>query len=441
MAERQEIIKAVELAGVVGAGGAGFPTHVKLAARCDVVIANAAECEPLLANNQELLKYSADAVIDGLNLAMEATGAQKGIVAIKKKYRESLAAIEKEIQKEPRISIFLLDDFYPAGDEHVLVYDVLGRKIPEAGIPIDVNTVVQNVETLYNISRAVKHIAVTDKYVTVSGAVKNPVTVNVPLGTPFKKLLEMAGGTMVRDFLLFDGGPMMGKTASMDSTVTKTTSGLLAIPAGTHPWLSKKINLHVQIIRARSACCQCRECTELCPRRLLGHALEPHRIMRAVANGISDVTALKTALICSECGLCEIACPMGLSPRAINVEIKKTMQQKGIKYDKTPALAQMKERAWRKFPAKKLLTRIGMDEYAANHAALMQTKIEVDEVTLPLKQHAGVPAYPTVQEGQKVEKGDIIGRIPEGKLGANLHASIGGIVARIGPDYITISNR
>lgn len=441
MAERQELTKAIKLAGVVGAGGAGFPTHIKLQAACDVVIANAAECEPLLTNNQVLIKNSVGAVIDGLNLAMEATGAQRGIVAIKKKYRESLAAIENAIREQARISIFLLDDFYPAGDEHVLVYDVLGRKIPEAGIPIDVNAVVQNVETLYNISRAAKQMAVTDKYVTVSGAVKNPFTARVPLGTPVKKLLEMAGGTTAKEFVLFDGGPMMGKVVGLDSVVTKTTSGLLSIPAGTHPWLSKKINLHVQIIRARSACCQCRECTELCPRRLLGHSLEPHRIMRAVANSISDVTALKTALICSECGLCEIVCPMGLSPRAINVEIKKTMQQKGIKYEKRPVLTEIKERAWRKYPAKKLLARIGLDEYAANHAALMKEEIKVDEVTLPLKQHIGVPVYPTVQEGQKVEKGDIIGRIPEGKLGANLHASIGGVVTRVGQECITISNK
>jgi len=441
LAERGEIIKAIKLAGVVGAGGAGFPTHVKLSANCDVVIANAAECEPLLANNQELLKNSADVVIDGLKWAMEATGAQRGIVAIKNKHRESLAAINKQIEKDSRLSIFLLGDFYPAGDEHVLVYDVLGRKIPEAGIPLDVNAVVQNVETLYNISRALNQSAVTDKYVTVNGAVKTPLTVRAPVGTSFKELLKIAGGTTVEDFLLFDGGPMMGKTVGPDSTVTKTTSGLLVIPAHTHPWISKKINLHTQIIRARSACCQCRECTDLCPRHLLGHALEPHRIMRAIANGISDVTALETALICSECGLCEIACPMGLSPRAINVEIKRTMQQKGIRYDKTPVLMQMKERAWRKFPTRKLLARIGLEGYTAKDAPLLEKQINIGEVTLLLKQHAGVPASPTVQEGQKVEKGELIGQIPETKLGANLHASIDGIVARVEPDYIIISNR
>jgi len=438
---REEIINAVKRAGVVGAGGAGFPTHVKLSAKCDVVIANAAECEPLLVNNQELIKCCVDVIIDGLRLAMEATDAKKGIFAIKRKQQENLISINKEIEKDARLSIFLLDDFYPAGDEHVLVHDVLGWKIPEAGIPLDINVVVQNVETLYNISQAVNRINLTEKYVTVHGAVKNPVTVKIPVGTHFEKLLDIAGGTTIGEYLLIDGGPMMGKTVSPDDAVTKTTAGLLVIPAGTYPWLSKKTNLHVQIIRAKSACCQCRECTDLCPRYLLGHTLEPHKIMRGIANGISDLSLLKMALICCECGLCDLTCPMGLNPKAINVEIKKTLQQNKVVYDKRPVERHMKERAWRKFPTRKLLARIGLEPYAVKHAELFEEPYNIDEVTLLLKQHIGVPVSPIVKKGQKVRKGELIGTIPEGQLGANLHASIDGWVVEVEQEHIKISNR
>lgn len=438
---RDEIIEAVKLSGVVGAGGAGFPTHIKLLGKCDVVIANAAECEPLLVNNQELIKNGIDIVIDGLRLAMEATEAKRGIIAIKKKQQGSIDLIKKGIENDTRLSIFLLEDFYPAGDEHILVYEVLERKIPEAGIPLDIGVVVQNVETLYNISRAVKGINVTEKYVTVNGAVKNPITLIVPVGAHFKELLEIAGGPTVKEYLLIDGGPMMGKTVTQDDAVSKTTAGLLVIPAGTYTWLSKKVNLNIQIKRAKAACCQCRECTDLCPRYLLGHTLEPHKIMRAVANGITDLSQLKMASICCECGLCDITCPMDLNPKAINIEIKKVLQQNKVVYEKKSIEKQMKERAWRKFPTKKLIARIGLETYVSRQAILLEELINIKEVTMLLKQHIGVAASPVVEKGQKVKKGDIIGVIPEGRLGANLHAGIDGVVVEIEREYIRISNR
>jgi Na+-translocating ferredoxin:NAD+ oxidoreductase RnfC subunit len=438
---RDEIIEAVKLSGVVGAGGAGFPTHIKLSGKCDVVIANAAECEPLLFNNQELIKNGIDFIIDGLRLAIEATGAKRGIIAIKKKQQRSIYLINKEIESDIKLSIFLLEDFYPAGDEHILVYEVLERIIPEAGIPLDIGVVVQNVETLYNISRAVKGINLTEKYVTVNGAVKNPVTVIVPVGTQFKELLDMAGEPTVKDYLLIDGGPMMGKTVSPDDAVSKTTAGLLIIPAGTYTWLSKKINLNVQIKRAKAACCQCRECTDLCPRFLLGHTLEPHKIMRTVANGITDLSLLKMASICCECGLCDIICPMDLNPKAINLEIKRALQKNKVRYEKKSVERHMKERAWRKFPAKKLITRIGLEPYVSQQAILVEEPKEIKDVTMLLKQHVGIPASPVVEKGQKVRKGDLIGVIPEGGLGANLHASIDGIVVEVKQEHIKISNR
>ena len=131
------IIEAVKHAGVVGEGGAGFPTHVKLSAKVDTYIINGAECEPLMRVDQQLLEFFPEQVINGLKIGMEATGAKIGIIAIKKKYKKALKAIKKITKNIHNIEVKLLDDFYPAGDEHILVYDVTGRLVPESGIPLN----------------------------------------------------------------------------------------------------------------------------------------------------------------------------------------------------------------------------------------------------------------------------------------------------------------
>ncbi|MGB9661244.1 MAG: 4Fe-4S dicluster domain-containing protein [Moorellaceae bacterium] len=440
-----QVVEAVREAGVVGAGGAGFPTHIKLAARAEIVIANGAECEPLLCANQELMKDRAEGVIEGLRRAMEATGAAKGIIALKGKYSECIEALTQALDKtkasdkESRIELFRLDNFYPAGDEHVLVKEVTGRTIPEAGLPLDVGVVVQNVETLYNIGRAAQGRPVTDKMVTVAGAVRQPVTLRAPLGTPAAELLKAAGGPTVDSYILIDGGPMMGKVIQEESPVIKTTSGLLVIPRDTPAATGKTANWSVMLARARAACCQCRYCTDLCPRYLLGHSLEPHRIMRAVANGIGDVQALTSALLCSECGLCETAaCPMGLSPRRVNAELKKILAQKGVRYARREVGREREEeRRSRRFPAKKLLLRLGMGEHDL-YAPYREVNLVPERVVLPLKQHAGKAAVPVVKVGQEVKAGDLLADIPENSLGARLHSSIDGRIADISEEAIVV---
>src|SRR3989339_549933 len=210
--EKELIIQKVKTAGVVGAGGAGFPTHVKLNASAEIVIANGAECEPLLRVDQQIMAHYPERVIKGLELAMDSTGAGEGVIGIKGKYRKAIEELEKEIKKSFRkLRIHILGDYYPAGDEQDLTYEVTGKIVPEGGIPIMVGAVVDNVGTLYNIANAVEDEPVISRCLTIGGAVQNPVTVQARIGTSFRELLELAGGASVSRYALIEGGPMIGE--------------------------------------------------------------------------------------------------------------------------------------------------------------------------------------------------------------------------------------
>lgn len=428
---RDEIVAAVKAAGVVGAGGAGFPTHIKINATVDTVIANGAECEPLLRAHQHIMASESMKMVLGMKTVMLATGAQRGYIGLKRKYAEAITNLETAIKAigGKEIQIFFLPDIYPAGDEHVLVHEVTGRIVPEGGIPLHVGIVVANVETLVNIANALEGKPVTDKYVTVGGAVSKPVTLKVPIGMKVEELINLAGGALVRPYAVIDGGPMMGKLIEADSPVTKTTGGILVLPVD-HSLVTQR-NTTWQMIanRAKAVCCNCLACTESCPRNLLGHSLEPHRIMQALGRGqVNDSEVLSHALLCSECGACDtFGCTMGLSPRRVNSEIKKQLGKAGIK--NTHLNKPQKVRSNREYhliPTKRLTARLGLTQYDVK-APLSKEEIVAKEVRLPLSQHLGAPAKAIVKVGDIVKKGDLIGCIPEGvAVSANLHASISG---------------
>lgn len=428
---RDEIVAAVKAAGVVGAGGAGFPTHIKINATVDTVIANGAECEPLLRAHQHIMASESMKMVLGMKTVMLATGAQRGYIGLKRKYAEAITNLETAIKAigGKEIQIFFLPDIYPAGDEHVLVHEVTGRIVPEGGIPLHVGIVVANVETLVNIANALEGKPVTDKYVTVGGAVSKPVTLKVPIGMKVQELINLAGGALVRPYAVIDGGPMMGKLIEADSPVTKTTGGILVLPVD-HSLVTQR-NTTWQMIanRAKAVCCNCLACTESCPRNLLGHSLEPHRIMQALGRGqVNDSEVLSHALLCSECGACDtFGCTMGLSPRRVNSEIKKQLGKAGIK--NTHLNKPQKVRSNREYhliPTKRLTARLGLTQYDVK-APLSKEEIVAKEVRLPLSQHLGAPAKAIVKVGDIVKKGDLIGCIPEGvAVSANLHASISG---------------
>ncbi|SDE69245.1 Ion-translocating oxidoreductase complex subunit C [Sporomusa acidovorans DSM 3132] len=428
---REEIIAAVKAAGVVGAGGAGFPTHVKINASVDTVIVNGAECEPLLRAHQLIMASESAKLIAGLKTVMAATGARQGVIGLKHKYEDAAAKLQAELKNEQAIELFFLPDIYPAGDEQVLVHEVTGRIVPEGGIPLHVGVVVANVETLINVAEAVAGQPVTDKYVTVTGAVNKPATFKVPIGIAIRELIQMAGGATVPNYAVIDGGPMMGKLTTADQPVTKTTGGVIVLPADHSLVTQKDTPWSVIANRAKAVCCNCRACTDVCPRNLLGHSLEPHRIMQALGRGqYNEADVVTKAFLCSECGACDsFGCTMGLSPRRVNAELKRQFGKAKIKNPHNAKPQSPREnRGYRLIPTKRLLYRLGLGQYDAK-APLSTEPVTAKDVKILLSQHIGAPAKPVVAVGDTVNKGDLIAVIPEGAaVGTNLHASISGQV-------------
>lgn len=434
---RQDVVKKVLDAGVVGAGGAGFPTHVKLNADVERVLGNGASCEPLLMSDPYIMEKEIGGILRGLVIAMETTGAKRGTICLKGKHKKAMEAAREAVQKEPfkKIDVFELGDYYPAGDEQMLVFDVLGKTVPEGGIPLQVGTVVSNVESLLNISRAVDEgNPVVGRYLTVTGEVQNRLVMKVPIGTSIGEVIDFAGGVTVEDFKVVIGGPMMGQvTSDLTTPVTKTTSGVIVLPSD-HNVIAGKINAPDRIMRiTKMVCCQCSRCTDLCPRHLLGHSLKPHKIMRQLGSSTSlSKEIMEDALICSECGICEkYACPMMISPREVNGQIKRDLLKDGVK--RAPKRSEYRPspfRDFRKIPTRRLVERLQIRQYDG-HPAFMKEQIGVKEVRIPLKQHLGAPANPVVKAGDHVALGSVIGEIPDGALGARVHASIEGRVISV----------
>ena len=439
---REDVIDKVRAAGVVGAGGAGFPAHIKLQFEAKHVLANGASCEPLLVSDPYLMTRHAEGVLDGLQTVMACTGSQNGSICLKKKHGDAVTALKDQIAKRDRngqINLFELEDFYPAGDEFILVNEVTGKIVPEGGIPLHVMTVVNNIESLLNISRAMAGKAVTDRYLTVCGEVQHPLICKVPIGTPVGDIIQLAGGPKIYDYGIVMGGPMMGKVVSSDAEpVTKTTSGIIVLPASHNIIAGKNRSLDQMRFIAKSACTQCSRCTDLCPRYLIGHSLEPHRIMRHLAyNPGMQGEVLEDALICSECGVCEkFACPMMLSPREINTAVKRQLMQDGVKREPKRESYQVSMfNDTRKIPLQRLMQRLEVLAYDT-HPPYHEEEIHIHHIRVPLQQHLGQPALPVVKPGDRVRKGDLLGEIPEGALGARVHAGIDGVVESVGDEVV-----
>ncbi|MBU0490974.1 MAG: SLBB domain-containing protein [Chloroflexi bacterium] len=439
--DADQIVKNVREAGVVGAGGAGFPTHVKLAAQVQTVIANGAECEPLLQADRCLMAACPADVVTGLRLAMDATGASRGVIALKAEYEDAVAALEPLAARHPDIDLHRLGSYYPAGDEFLLVEDVTGQVIPEGGLPLHVGVVVNNVGTLANVAGAGRGLSVTQRILTVVGQVRRPLTLRVPVGTPVRDVLAYAGGPTLGDgeYAVLLGGPLMGRLLDdLDVPVLKTTSGVVVLPAEHYLVRRKSRTVATNVRWARSACDQCRDCTELCPRYLIGHDLQPHAIMRAVGQGLVEANhVITSAALCCECGVCEYyACPLHLSPLEVNREIKRVLAEQGWRNTehRRQDLVTRDMWAYRHVPFDRLLARVDLWDYEHVPVPLEDGDRFPPRVIMALKQHTGAPARPVVAVGDTVRAGQLVGEIPADKLGARVHTSIDGVVTDVVTD-------
>lgn len=437
--DKTKLSKILQEAGVVGAGGAGFPTYAKLDDRAKTIILNCAECEPLLKLHRQLLEKYAWEIMSTFKLIGEAVGANEMIIGIKKAYKKTVEALQGYVGEFEGMRLGLLDEIYPAGDEVVLIYEVTGKQVRPGGLPIESGVAVFNVETVYNVYQALNGQPVSDKLVSVVGEVQQPVTVRVPLGITVDEVVALAGGTTIKDPVYIMGGPMMGNIVSGIQPITKTSNAILVLPSDHPVVVKKKSNASIDLKRAAASCCQCTMCTDLCPRHLLGHPIEPHKFMLAATCKDAQKTEIFiNTMFCSSCGLCEMySCMQGLSPRTLMAEYKAGLRKAGVTVPKdVQAKSVGFERTYRKVPMERLMARIGLSKY--NVDAPMDNDLKAfDRVRILTDQHIGAPATPIVQVGDKVTKGQMIAQPGKG-LSVAIHASIDGYIKHVTDKYIMI---
>ena len=226
-----DYLQKIKDAGIVGVGGAGFPTGIKFSTQIPggYLIANAAECEPILGHNVKFMEEQPEVLVRGMKYIMELTGAKEGYIAIKTKYRKALLALGKACKNEPNISIKILPNMYPAGDERVIVRETLGVILQPGQLPLEANAIISNVETIKHVVNAIEEDKpLIDKDLTVGGRVQNPsIFLDVPIGLPISVFIERAGGYINPHGEIVRGGPFTGRPAQEDEPINKTTGGLL----------------------------------------------------------------------------------------------------------------------------------------------------------------------------------------------------------------------
>lgn len=443
--EIQELKRILQENGIVGAGGAGFPTYAKLDERAEVILMNCAECEPLLKLHRQLLEHHAEEILRTFDLIAETVGAKEAIIGIKGEYKATLKAIDRYIDAYPNMRVQLLDSAYPMGDEVVLIYEATGRVIRPGGLPIEEGVAVFNVETVYNVYRAVEQkVPVLDKLVSVVGEVENPVTLRVPLGAAIKDVVAYAGKITAKNPAYLIGGPMMGNLGDESTVVTKTTNAVIVLDESHSLIQRKHRNAAIDLKRAASSCCQCETCTSLCPRHALGHPIEPHKFMRSAANrDFQDTNVFLNTMFCSSCGLCEnFSCPQGLSPRSLIADYKAGLRKAGVKAPAGVTPAPVREsRKYRKVPEVRLAARLGLTRYETEaplqEDSWWKEKQLIHKVKVNLSQHIGAPAVAVVEKGASVKAGQCIAK-PGNGLSVAIHSSVDGTVQEVTDKYITI---
>ncbi len=435
----KELAEIMKKCGIVGAGGAGFPSYAKLNEKADTVILNCAECEPLFRLHRQLLSDFAEEIMTALDIVRETVGAKEVIIAVKPSYKSAIEEVEERLSLFKNMRVAKLPEIYPAGDEIVVIYETTGRVVKPGQLPISEGVIVFNVETMLNTYYAIKeNTPVCYKYITVAGEVKNPCTLRVPVGTPFKKVVEIAGGETQENCEWISGGAMTGRIAKKNETVTKTTNAILVLPNNHPVILKKKTNTKVNIYRAMSACCQCRMCTDICSRNLLGYPIQPHAFMRAATKGMSlDTEAVLNTMYCSQCKLCEMyACQQGLSPGALIGVARDGLRANGIKMENEPKFSEVSEvRKFRQVPMERLIARLDIAKYDVE-APYIDTEIKVKELKISMRQHIGQPAKAALNAGDRLEKHQTIA-ICEG-LGADIHSPVCGVVKTVTEEYMII---
>ena len=438
---QQDLKNNLQTGGIVGAGGAGFPSYAKLADGADTLVINAAECEPLIYTDYLLMSEYLGAIIEGARYVMAHTGITQTVLGVKRHRAEMLGLLQDQRLAEG-VRVALLPDVYPMGDEIQLIFEATGRLIKPGCLPITEGVIVYNAETVYNIYQAMQSgTPVTEKWVTVAGDTENRRVVRVPVGMRVDELLEKLNVTVSEQQVLVDGGPSMGKVVNpRTAVVTKTTKSLLVLPREAYCARQKQTSLEDMLRRAASCCCGCSRCTELCPRNLLGYPLEPHKMIRAANNAAvtqNPAMALSATLCCS-CGVCAAVCCQDISPKDVILSLKGLLAKNKMRFTADPhgEYAPREDRSYHMIPSSRWESMLGVRKLDAV-PAFDCSLLPASRVEIPLSGHIGAPSVCTVKVGDRVQKGDVIATAAAG-LSLPQHASIDGTVIFIDEKKIVI---
>jgi len=295
----KEILQQINNFGIVGLGGATFPSHVKLnikeGVKIDSLIINGVECEPYLTADHRLMLEKAEEIIVGIKILLFALNIEKAIIGIENNKKDAIAIFKSLTANTTNIQVASLKVKYPQGSEKQLIKSILKREVPMNGLPLDVGVIVHNVGTIFAIYEAIQYNKpLTERVVTVTGKkLKNPSNFWVKIGTPIKNLIDEVGGLPEGTRKIVNGGPMMGKAIkNTDVPVTKGTSGILIIS-------------EEEASRGKTEnCIRCGECIFVCPM-----GLEPHLLMNLSEKGMYEKASAEDVMTCIECGSCSYVCP------------------------------------------------------------------------------------------------------------------------------------
>ena len=439
MADLKQLLKDN---GVVGAGGAGFPSYCKLAEGADTLLINAVECEPLLYTSYTLMQERIRDIIIGMRAVMEYANIPRGLLAVKD-YRAKKLGYSDGQELAPGVFIKYIPNVYPMGDEINLIYTATGRVVPPGQLPITRGVIVFNTETIYNIGLVVQfNQPVTKTYLTISGDTDKAYCVKVPVGMKIAEVLKIMNVKVPDTHVVIDGGPSMGTVVNLATDVVKKPcSGLLILPK-TIPAVANKLRTKEDNFRrASSVCCQCNRCTDLCPRHLLGYPLEPHKMVRSTLSAaMADPELIKTATMCCGCDICStLACCQEISPMQIIKEYKGILAKNRMKYvaDPNEQFTPSPDRQARMVSAGKWKEVLGVAKYDKFPPIYVEEKLKATEVFVPMSQHIGAPAIPVVAVGDVVEENQMIAKAAEG-LSVPHFAPISGRVTYVDAKTIVI---